>query len=120
MEEQPQVQNQQEQQQDAERRYKTLGVRLEEGIHAQLSFISQLKGSTLGDEIKASIEAHVVAAQSDPELIERAQRVREQIEREAKARQAAIAGLFGAVALSSEVESKPAPRRGRGSTDSTN
>jgi len=75
---------------------------------------AQLNGGTLTDEIKTAIGARITTAQSDPELIARAQEVREQIEREAKARQAAIAGLFGAVALSGEVEGKPPTRRGRG------
>ena len=115
MEQQPPIE---QEQQENGRRYKTLGIRLEEDVHAQLSFITQLTGSTLQDEIKRSIEARIVAAQSDPELIARAQEVREQIEREAKARQAAIAGLFGAAALSTEVEGKAAPnRRGRSGGD---
>src|SRR6266568_531250 len=93
MEEKPQQQEQEEQ------RTKTLGIRLDEGLHAQLSFIAQLTGSTITDEIRRSIEARVQTAQSDPELIARAEEVRAQIEREARARQQAIAGLFGVTAL---------------------
>jgi hypothetical protein len=98
---------------EQEQRFKTLGVRIEEGLHAQLTFIAQLTGSTIGDEIKRSIEERVQAAQSDPELVAKAQAVREQIEREARARQEAIAGMFGATAMASEVEgvSKASGRR---------
>jgi len=108
-----------EQEADSSRRHKTLGIRLDEEIHAQLVFIAQLTGSSLSDEIKTSIESRIQAAQTDPELIERAQQAREQIEREAKARQAAIAGLFGSAALSTEVEGKAPSRRGRTSGGTT-
>jgi uncharacterized membrane-anchored protein YjiN (DUF445 family) len=93
-----------------EQRFKTLGVRIEEGLHAQLTFIAQLTESTIADEIRRSIEARVQSAQSDPELIARAEAVRTQIEREAEARKQAIASLFGGVALGGAVE---APRGGR-------
>jgi hypothetical protein len=95
-----------------EQRFKTLGVRIEEGLHAQLAFIAQLTDSSISDEIRRSIEARVQAAQSDPELIARAAEVRDQIEREAEARKQAIAGLFGSVALGSEGETPRTGRRG--------
>ena len=93
-----------------EQRFKTLGVRIEEGLHAQLAFIAQLADSTISDEIRRSIEARVQAAQTDPELVARAEAARVQIEREAEARKQAIASLFGSVALGHEPE---APRGGR-------
>jgi hypothetical protein len=96
---------------EQEQRYKTLGVRLDEGLHAQLSFIAQLTGSTITDEIRRSIEQRVQAAQEDPELVERAEQVRAEIEREAAARQQAIAGFFGKVAV--EGATKPAVPRKR-------
>jgi hypothetical protein len=98
---------------EQEQRFKTLGVRIEEGLHAQLTFIAQLTGSTIGDEIKRSIEARVQSAQSDPDLIANAQAVREQIEREARARQEAIAGMFGATALGGAAEAPAAKPAGR-------
>jgi hypothetical protein len=94
----------------AEGRYKTLGVRLGEELHAQLSFIAQLKGTTITEEIRQSIEARVVAAQDDPELITRAETVRSQIEREAEARRQAIAGFFGNVGVEA-VTAEPGPDR---------
>lgn len=83
----------------SDERYKTLGVRLGEELHAQLSFIAQLKGTTITEEIRQSIEARVLAAQDDAELIARAETVRGQIEREAEARRQAIAGFFGKVSV---------------------
>src|SRR5215813_14876627 len=108
MEQQPQDANPEQQ------RFKTLGVRVDEELHAQLTFIAQLTDSTIADEIRRSIEARVVAAQSDPELIARAEEVRAEIEREAQARQQAIAGLFGRLAVSSETTPpRPAKRASR-------
>lgn len=103
--------------QQQEPRYKTLGVRLEEGLHSQLSFVAQLTDSTLAEEIRRAIEARVVAAQEDPDLIARAQATRAEIEREAQARQQAIAGFFGSVAVEATTGSTDKPAaRGRGSS----
>ncbi len=116
MEQQPQ---QQPGEGEQAQRFKTLGVRIEEGLHAQLTFIAQLTGSTIADQIRQSIEARVLAAQEDPDLIARAEEVRAEIEREAEARKQAIAGLFGSVAVSSEVTPPQAggrSRRGEGAS----
>lgn len=74
---------------------KTLGIRLEDELHAQLSVLAQLAGTSITDEIRQAIEEHLEAKRSDPELTQRAQAVRDEIEREAQNRQAAIATLFG-------------------------
>ncbi len=100
-------------------RFKTLGVRLDEELHAQLAFIAQLTGTTITDQIRLSIEARVHAAQDDPELINRAAAVRAEIEREAEARKQAIAALFGELAVSGEVAPKPGERRGGRSSSSS-
>ena len=92
-------------------RYKTLGIRLDEDLHAQLSFIAQLSGSTISDEIRRSIETRISAAQDDPELVARAEAVRAEIEREAQARQQAIAGFFGKTAVAG-APGERASRRG--------
>ena len=52
MEQQPQQPAEDEQQ-----RFKTLGVRVDEELHAQLTFIAQLNGNTIADEIRRSIES---------------------------------------------------------------
>jgi predicted DNA-binding protein len=74
---------------------KTLAIRLEPDLHAQLSLIAQLRGATITDEIKAALEAHIKAAKTMPELSGRAEAVLADIERDATARRAAIATLFG-------------------------
>jgi hypothetical protein len=74
---------------------KTLAIRLEPDLHAQLSLIAQLRGHTITDEIKAALEAHIKAAKTLSELSGRAEAVLADIERDATARRAAIATLFG-------------------------
>lgn len=112
MEEQPQAQpvEQTHGMEDQAQRFKTLGVRIEEDLHAQLTFIAQLSGSTIADQIRVAIEARVLAAQEDPELVARAEEVRAEIEREAEARKQAIASLFGKAAVGDQVM----PPRGGG------
>jgi predicted DNA-binding protein len=87
---------------------KTLAIRLEPELHAQLSLIAQLRDSTITDEIRQAIEAHIVSVKSAPELAARADGVLEDIEREAVARRAAIATLFGETP-DSEPATSPTP-----------
>lgn len=107
-----------EQQQEQEQHLKTLAVRVEESLHAQLRFIAQLNGSTITEEIRRAIESRIATAQDDPNLIARAQQARDEIEREAAARAAAIAGFLGNPAVTAEASqsSGPAPRARRNRT----
>ncbi len=97
---------------------KTLAIRLEPDLHAQLSLIAQLRGHTITDEIKAALEAHIVSAKTMPELAGRAEAVLEDIERDATARRAAIATLFGTPepepAMVDPATEPPAPEPGGG------
>lgn len=74
---------------------KTLAIRLEPALHAQLSLIAQLRASTITDEIRTAIEAHIALAKTAPELAAKSQAVLDDIEREATVRRSAIATLFG-------------------------
>ncbi len=74
---------------------KTLAIRLEPDVHAQLSLIAQLRSSTITDEIRQAIDSHITAVKSAPELAAKADAVLDDIEREAAARREAIATLFG-------------------------
>jgi hypothetical protein len=109
-----------EQQQDQEQHLKTIAIRVEEGLHAQLRFIAQLNDSSITEEIRRAIETRIATAQDDPELVARAQQARGEIEREAAARSAAIAGFLGKPAITATVEqAEPAPR-GRRTSKTTN
>jgi predicted DNA-binding protein len=93
---------------------KTLAIRLEPELHAQLSLIAQLSGSTITDEIRAAIEAHIKSVKANPDLAGRADSVLEDIEREAAARREAIATLFGNDAPASSPEPGTTGSRSRG------
>lgn len=85
---------------------KTLGIRLQPDVHAQLSFIAQLRDGTITDEIQIALAEHIARAKEDPELASKAAEARAEIEREAVARQQAIATLFA-----DEGDSSSTPRR---------
>ena len=95
-----------------EQHLRTIAVRVDESLHTQLRFIAQLSGGTIADEIRRAIEHRITTAQDDPDLIARAQQVREEIEREAAARSAAIAGFMGTTALTGTPGETPKTRRG--------
>ena len=90
---------------------KTLGIRLQPDVHAQLSFVAQLREGTITDEIQIAIAEHIARAKADPELSSRAAEARAEIEREAAARQQAIANLF---ADADTTGSRPSRRAQRG------
>ncbi|MFZ0664172.1 MAG: hypothetical protein WAM97_00340 [Acidimicrobiales bacterium] len=97
--------------------HKTLVIRLELPLHAQLSVIAQLRGSTITEEIRQALQAHVESVRSDTGLTAKADAVREDIEREAQERREAIASLFGEppVAPTPAEPPKATPRRSRSS-----
>ena len=101
--------------------FRTIALRVEENLHTQLRFIAQLAGSSISEEIRQAIENRINSAQDDPELIARAQQAREEIEREANARKAAIAGFMGpqATGATTKPEAKPSDRPARTTGRST-
>lgn len=101
---------------EQQQHYKTLAVRLDEATHAQLRFIAQLGGSSISEEIRRSIEARLTAAKDDPDLITRAEAARAEIERQAAARSAAIAGFLGQPAVAEAAETQGRTRGTRRKT----
>lgn len=93
-----------EQQQDQQHHLKTIAVRVDESLHAQLRFIAQLNSSSIAEEIRGAIETRIATAQDDPALVARAQQAQEEVEREAAARAAAIAGFLAKPAVAAVVE----------------
>lgn len=87
---------------------KTLAVRLSEGVRAQLDIIAQLNDRTVTDEIRLAIEAWIERTKSDPSVLERAQLVRDEIEREAETKRGAIAAIFDRPAASKGSASRTA------------
>jgi predicted transcriptional regulator len=73
---------------------KTLAIRLEDDIHAQLTMLAQLEGLTVTDAIRQAIASFVEAKRSNPELSAKAEAVLADIDRDAASRRDAIASLF--------------------------
>ena len=74
---------------------KTLAIRLEDDLHAQLSVVAQLGELTVTDAIRQAIEQWIEQKKSAPELTARAESMLDEIERDAAQRRQAIATLFG-------------------------
>jgi predicted transcriptional regulator len=98
---------------------KTLAIRLDDDVHAQLGVIAQLGELTVTDAIRQAIDQWIERQRSQPELTARAQSVLDDIEREAEQRRSAIATLFGgdaAPAAPSDASATPL-RRSRGTRE---
>jgi len=75
---------------------RTLAVRITDGLRAQLDVIAQLNDRTVTEEIRLALESWVETSKSDPKVLQRAETVRAEIDREAKTKQEAIEAIFGA------------------------
>lgn len=96
---------------------KTLAIRLEPELHAQLSLVAQLRASTITDEIRQAIEAHIASLKAGGDLAGKANAVLEDIERDAAARRDAIATLFGTADSPAQATPTPTSRGRRKSSD---
>ena len=72
-----------------------LPVRVTDGLRAQLDIIAQLNSRSLTEEIRVALEAWVATSRADPKVLERAEAVRAEIDREARTKQSAIEAIFG-------------------------
>ncbi|WP_280438868.1 hypothetical protein [Nocardia cyriacigeorgica] len=72
----------------------TLAIRIDTARHAQLTWIAELRGTSLKAECFKAVDAYIEAAKQDPGLMARANAARAAIEEEARARQEAIDNLF--------------------------
>lgn len=87
---------------------KTLAIRLEPDLHAELTLIAQLREQTVTDEIREAIETHIVRIKSNPEWAVKADDVLADIERQATARRDAFARLFGTTEQTDTASNPPA------------
>ncbi len=102
-----------------ERSVKTLAIRLDEGLHAQLTVLAQLAEMTVTDAIRQAIEAYVEVQRSQGNLAAKAAGALEEIEREATTRRSAIQALFGdsGPAEGDAPQAESPKSRGRKATD---
>jgi len=74
---------------------RTLAVRISEELRAQLDVVAQITGRSTTEEIRVALEHWVEKIKSDPATLQKAERIRADIEREAQTRRNAIAAIFG-------------------------
>ena len=77
---------------------KTLAIRLEDELHAQLTVIAQLEELTITAAIRQAIGQFIATKRSQPDLTARAEEILADIDRDAAQRREAIAVLFGSEA----------------------
>jgi hypothetical protein len=91
---------------------RTLAIKLEEELHAQLGMIAKLEGLTLTDALRQAIDQWIDERRNNPELQARAAATLADIDREAATRRGAIEALLGKEGATGQA---PSPtRRGRG------
>lgn len=61
-----------------------------------MDVIAQLNDRTVTEEIRLALESWVETSRSDPKVLQRAETVRAEIEREAQTKQSVIEATFGA------------------------
>jgi predicted DNA-binding protein len=94
------------------RAVKTLGIKLDGELHAQLTAVVQLEGITIAEAIRQAIEAFVANRRDSGDLSGKAQAMLDEIERDAAERRNAITALFPTEQTSGDND--PAPGRARG------
>lgn len=77
---------------------RTLAVRITDDLRAQLDVIAQLNDRSVTEEIRLALESWIETSKSDPKVLQRAETVRADIDREAKTKQSAIEAIFGGAA----------------------
>jgi len=87
---------------------KTMALRLEDDLHAQLAVLAQLSGVTITEVLRSAIETWVDEKRRDPALVEQADSVIAEIDSAAQSRRDAIASLFAG-----ETAPEPTPSKGR-------
>ena len=89
---------------------KTMAIRLEDPVSELLALVAQLEGTSVIDQIRQAIDAHLQRKVAEGDLAERATAALDDIDREAKAKKAAIGALFEK-ATTEVVEPKTSRRR---------
>jgi predicted DNA-binding protein len=86
---------------------KTLAIRLEDELHARLSFVAQVEGLGITDAIRQAIESYIENKHAESDFAERAAAMLDEIDRQAALRRAQIEELLG-----KNNKPKGRPRRG--------
>lgn len=78
--------------------YRVLSVRMSEETRAQLEVLAQLNNRSVTEETRFGLEHWVEASKKDPQILDRAEQVRAEIERDAETKRNAIAAVLGSKA----------------------
>lgn len=89
---------------------KTIACRFEDGLMELLSITAQLEGTSIAEEIRDAVEAHVARKMESGVLAAKAEEAMAEIDQEAKDRKDAIAILIGKSGSSTTKGTQP--RRG--------
>jgi hypothetical protein len=85
-----------------------LSVRMTETARAQLEILADLNLRSVTEETRVALEFWIEKSKTDPKVLERAEQVREKIEREAATRRGAIDSIFeGAPKAGKTARAKP-------------
>ena len=82
-----------------------------EDKRAQLDIIAQLNNRSVTEEVREAIEFWIEKSKSDPKVLQRAETVRAEIEREAATKRGAIESIFD------QGPAKPTRGRAKGGDD---
>lgn len=88
---------------------KTLAIRLEDDLSAQLSILAQLEATSVTDLIRSAIAELIDRKRGEGNLAARAQAAIAELETEAQARRSAIQSLFGSTPAEEATEGEPVP-----------
>ncbi len=75
---------------------KTMAIRLDDDVHARLTILARLSETTVTDIVRDALQARLDTLAADPAVSAKAEALAEEIERDAREQQAALADLFGA------------------------
>jgi hypothetical protein len=90
---------------------KTLAIRLQGDLHAQLVLVASLEGLSLNDTIRQAIEELIERKRASGDLAAQAARALEEMEQEAQVRKEALQALLGQQGPGDQ-PSRARPRRG--------
>lgn len=90
-----------------------LSVRMTEDTRAQLDIIAQLNDRSVTEEVREALEHWIEKSKSDPKVLQRAEVVRAEIEREAATKRGAIESIFDTRTTKAPATQRP-PRKEAG------
>ena len=89
---------------------KTVAIKVEGDLHAQLLLVAQLDGTTLTDVIRQAVEQYVEGLKAGDGLASKAQSLLDEIERDVATRREAVRSLLGQQEPMTTPSPKSSPR----------